>query len=169
MNCDDEVMKSLRIWMILAACIPAATSAVAQTGSAAEPIRYLGGVFVDQEVHDGRLRPVIGVESYQVMRANRTRPEWGEGVGWTYNHAPMLAHWRGKFYLQYLSNPVGESVPPGQTLLVTSTDGRQWSKPQVVFPPYQPPPDLDAPLPPKATGYMMHQRMGFYVAQTAGC
>jgi len=119
---------------------------------------------VDQEVHDGRLRPAIGVESYQVMRANRTHPEFGDGFGWTYSHAAMLAHWRGKFYLQYLSNPVGEHEPPGQTLLVTSADGRQWGRPQVIFPPYQPPPGLAAALPPGATGYMMHQRMGFYVA-----
>ncbi len=153
-------MKSLGIWLVLAASIPAA----AQTGSATEPIRYLGGVYVDQEVHDGRLRPAVGVESYQVMRANRTRPELGDGFGWTYSHAAMLAHWRGKFYLQYLSNPVGEHEPPGRTLLVTSANGRQWGKPQVVFPPYQPPAGAEASMPPRATGYMMHQRMGFYVA-----
>src|SRR6185369_16617040 len=58
----------------------------------------------------------------------------------------------------------GETIPPGQTLLVTSTDGKHWGKPQVVFPPYQPAPGMDAPLPPQAIGYMMHQRMGFYVA-----
>lgn len=136
----------------------------AQTGSPSEPIRYLGGTYVDQEVHDGRLRPAIGVESYQVMRANRTHPELVDGFGWTYSHAAMLAHWHGKFHLQYLSNPVGEHEPPGQTLLVTSTDGRQWGRPQVIFPPYQPPPGVAAALPPGATGYMMHQRMGFYVA-----
>ena len=148
----------------LALALAASAPAMAQTGSAAEPVRYLGGVYVDQEVHDGRLRPAVGVESYQVVRANRTRPELGDGFGWTYSHAAMLAHWRGKFYLQYLSNPVGEHEPPGQTLLVTSADGRQWGKPQVVFPPYQPPAGIDAPLPPRATGYMMHQRMGFFVA-----
>ncbi len=148
------------IWLCMTACMPA----LAQTGSAAEPVRYLGGVYVDQEVHDGRLRPAVGVESYQVMRANRSRPGLGDGFGWTYNHAAMLAHWRGRFYLQYLSNPVGEHEPPGQTLLVTSADGRQWGKPRVAFPPYPPPAGADQALPPKTTGYMMHQRMGFFVA-----
>lgn len=153
-------MRSLELLFVLTPFIPA----LCQTGSPLEPIRYLGGVYVDQEVHDGRLRPAIGVESYQVMRANRTRPELGDGFGWTYSHAAMLAHWRGKFYLQYLSNPVGEHEPPGQTLLVTSADGREWGKPQVIFPPYQSPAGVDATLPTGVTGYMMHQRMGFYVA-----
>jgi hypothetical protein len=135
-----------------------------QTGTGAEPIRYLGGVYVDQDVHDGRLRPAVGVESYQVLRVNRTHADVGDGFGWTYAHAPMLAYWKGKFYLEYLSNPIGEHEPPGQTLVMTSVDGRHWSMPQVVFPPYKPPEGVEAPMPPKSTGYMMHQRMGFYVA-----
>ena len=136
----------------------------AQTGSGSEPIRYLGGTYVDQTVHDGRLRPAVGVASYQVMRANRTHTELGDGFGWTYNHAPMLAYWNGKFYLEYLSNPVGEHEPPGQTLIATSVDGRTWTMPVVAFPPYKPPGGIEAPMPAKSTGYMMHQRMGFYVA-----
>jgi hypothetical protein len=74
----------------------------------------------------------------------------------------MLAYWKGKFYLEYLSNPVGEHIAPGQTLVATSPDGRDWSKPEVVFPPYQAPPNT--PMPGKSNGYMMHQRMGFFVA-----
>ncbi|MCK7539934.1 MAG: hypothetical protein MZV63_58030 [Marinilabiliales bacterium] len=53
-----------------------------------------------------------------MMRASEC--ETADGFGWTYNHAPMLACWNNTFYLEYLSNPVGEHVPPGQTLLVTS-------------------------------------------------
>jgi hypothetical protein len=133
-------------------------SSLAQTGSENEPLRYVGGVSVHQHAHDGQLRPAIGVESFQVFRANRTSPELADGFGWTYNHAPMITYWKGKFYLEYLSNPVGEHIAPGQTLLCTSTDGRDWSSPKVVFPIYQlQPPD------PKGTA-MMHQRMGFYVA-----
>jgi len=142
----------------------AAFLALSLAASGSEPIRYLGGIYVDQDVHDGRLRPAIGTASYQVMRANRTHPDLGDGFGWTYNHAPMLAYWNGKFYLEYLSNPVGEHEPPGQTLMTTSTDGRTWSMPGVVFPPYKPRDGVNAPMPPKSTGYMMHQRMGFYVA-----
>lgn len=143
-------------WVGLAAVtLFLAAVAVAQTGSSAEPIRYLGGVFIDTAHHEGRLRPAIGVESRQVLRANRTRPELADGYGWTYNHAPNLAYWNGRFYFHYLSNPVGEHIAPGQTLVASSIDGRYWGKPQVVFPPYELP---------EGGPSMMHQRMGFYVA-----
>src|SRR5438034_4457526 len=115
----------------------------------------MGGVSIDLNSPEGKLRPAIGVENRQVFRANRTHPELGDGFGWTYNHAPMLAWWNGKFYLEYLSNPTGEHVAPGQTLVITSLDGRAWSKPTVVFPVYKLPQGNPA---------MMHQRMGFYVA-----
>jgi len=154
--------RRISVLALLAGSIP--FPGASQKSGGSEPIRYLGGIYVDQTVHDGRLRPAVGVASYQVMRANRSHPELGDGFGWTYNHAPMLAHWNGRFYLEYLSNPVGEHEPPGQTLISTSVDGRTWSMPVVAFPPYKPPDGIDAPLPAKSTGYMMHQRMGFYVA-----
>ena len=75
---------------------------------------------VDPSAHDGQLRPAVGVESFQVMRANRTHPELADNFGWTYNHAPMIVYWNGRFYVEYLSNPVGEHIAPGQTLLCTS-------------------------------------------------
>ena len=59
-----------------------------------------------------------------------------DGYGWTYNHAPMLAYWNGKFYLEYLSNPFGEHLSPGQTLVATSSDGHNWDMPKQVFPIY---------------------------------
>ena len=134
----------------------------AQTGSESEPIRYVGGVSIDPAPHDGRLRHAIGVANYQVMRANRTHPERADGAGWTYNHAPMLCYWNDTFYIEYLSDPVDEHIAPGQTLLATSKDGRHWSKPTIVFPPYVAPADVKIPV--GYNGYMMHQRMGFYVA-----
>lgn len=137
-------------------------SAVAQTGSAAEPVRYVGGVTIDPHVHEGRLRWAIGTESIQVMRANRAHTDIATDSGWTYNHAPDLAYWNGKFYLQYLSNPVDEHIAPGQTLLTTSVDGRNWNTPQIIFAPYQAPAGVQ--IPEGYHGYMMHQRMGFYVA-----
>lgn len=97
-------------------------------------IRYIGGESANTDYHDGQLRPVVGTHNYQIIRANRTRIEFADDLGWTYNHAPMLAHWHGKFYLQYLSNPVSEHVPPGHTLLTVSVDGISWEKPKVVFP-----------------------------------
>jgi hypothetical protein len=133
-------------------------SAVSQTGGENEPLRYIGGVSVHQQAHDGQLRPVVGAKSFQVLRANRSRPALSDGFGWTYNHAPMITYWNGKYYLEYLSNPVGEHVAPGQTLVCTSTNGWDWDIPKVVFPVYElRPPD------PKGTA-MMHQRMGFYIA-----
>jgi hypothetical protein len=135
---------------------------LAQTGSEHEPVRYVGGVSIDLTPHEGRLRPAIGVANYQTFRANRTRPERADGHGWTYNHAPMLAYWNDTFYQEYLSNPVDEHIAPGHTLIVTSRDGRNWTQPSVVFPAYEPPPGT--PMPQGYHGYMMHQRMGFYVA-----
>ncbi|TSA37928.1 MAG: hypothetical protein D4R64_04610 [Porphyromonadaceae bacterium] len=134
----------------------------AQTGSVNEPIRYIGGVTIDPNVHEGRLRYAIGSESRQTVRTNRTHPEWSDGYGWTYNHASNLCYWNGKFYQQYLSNPVDEHIAPGQTLVTTSVDGRNWKKPEVVFPPYKAPAGVI--IPEGYTGYMMHQRMGFYIA-----
>lgn len=133
---------STRCKIICAICLtvillPAYLSA--QTGSPSEPVRYVGGVTIDPSVHEGRLRWAVGAESIQAMRANRKHGGIDADSGWTYNHAPNLAYWNGKFYLQYLSNPVDEHIAPGQTLLVTSTDGRNWNKPHILFPPYQPP------------------------------
>ncbi len=134
----------------------------AQTGTEREPVRYVGGVSIDLAPHDGRLRPAIGVANYQTFRANRTHPERAEDFGWTYNHAPALAYWNDTFYQEYLSNPVDEHIAPGHTLVVTSRDGRNWGKPTVAFPAYEPPPGT--PMPKGYDGYMMHQRMGFFVA-----
>lgn len=131
---------------------------IAQTGTANEPVRYIGNPSVQSWAHDGELRPAVGAESFQVMRANRTHPESSDGFGWTYNHAAMIVYWNGRFLVEYLSNPVGEHIAPGQTFLCSSTDGRNWEFPKVAFPIYNlQPPD------PKGTA-MMHQRMGFFIA-----
>ena len=133
----------------------------AQTGSPSEPVRYVGGEVADPTVHDGKLRLAVGVENRQVLRANRTHPEMAEGFGWTYNHAPNIAYWNNRFYLEYISGAVDEHVAPVHNMLATSADGRHWSKPQVVFPEYKAP--AGVAIPQGYTGYMMHQRMGFYV------
>jgi hypothetical protein len=143
---------------ITGAFLLAPSRAAAQTGSGSEPVRYIGGVTVHQQAHDGQLRPAVGVESYQVMRANRSKPELADNFGWTYNHAPMITYWNNRFYLEYLSDPTSELGVPGQTLVATSLDGRNWAFPQVVFPVYK-------LLPPDPEGTaLMHQRMGFYIA-----
>jgi hypothetical protein len=136
--------------------------------TATMPLRFVGDIKANTDYHHGQLRPAVGVQSYQVLRANRSHPELAEAYGWTYNHAPMLAYWGGRFFLEYLSNPIGEHMAPGQTLLTSSVDGRTWEKPRVVFPPYVVPDGIypdDRPyrLAP-GTYSVMHQRMGFYVA-----
>lgn len=95
------------------------------------------GKLVNIDFHHGQLTPVLGVHNIQVMRASREFPETADGMGWTYNHAPMLAYWNGRFYLEYLTNPVGEHIPPSQSMLTTSADGYHWDKPVSVFPVYR--------------------------------
>lgn len=136
---------------------------------AQDTVQYIGTTLVNVDYHHGQLRPAIGVHNIQTMRANREQPQTADGFGWTYNHAPMLAYWNRQFYLQYLSNPVGEHVPPGQTFLQTSKDGASWSKPVVVFPPYKIA-DGTTKEGHKAVAKNLyavnHQRMGFYVSKS---
>ncbi|MBS7564901.1 exo-alpha-sialidase [Mucilaginibacter sp. Bleaf8] len=132
---------------------------------AQDTVRYTGNTVVNVDYHDGRLAPVLGVHSKQIFRANREHPDQAEGFGFTYNHAPMLAYWNNTFYVEYLSDKIGESVPPGQTLVMTSKDGETWTKPVVVFPQYKVP---DGTTKEGVAGVakdlysVMHQRMGFY-------
>jgi hypothetical protein len=155
-------IKAMKIIISLMFILISGIQTIAQTGGTDEPIRYVGGVTIDPNLHEGRLRYAIGTESHQTMRANRTHPVFSDDHGWTYNHAPDLCYWNGKFYQEYLSNPVDEHISPGQTLIVTSKDGRNWEKPIVIFPPYKAPDGVK--IPDGYNGYMMHQRMGFYIA-----
>lgn len=139
--------------------------------SRSEPIRYVGSRGTHLETYHGNLPSAIGVHRFQAFRANRTQAPEGGVVGWTYNHAPMLAYWQGRFWLQYLSNLTGEHNPPGRTLILSSRNGETWTHPEVAFPALQLPEidlpdDLygDMPNLPGGTYAIMHQRMGFYVA-----
>ena len=133
-------------------------------------IRYVGAESPDLEKHDGGLRPAVGAWNVQVMRANRAHPEQADGVGNTYNHAPNLTWWNGRFYLAYLSNPVSEHTGAGQTFLCTSRDALDWTKPQVLFPPYEL--DLSLDNGPNQDRFeegacaCMHQRMNFFISST---
>ena len=136
---------------------------------AQDTVRYTGNTIVNVDYHHGQLSPVVGVHSQQIFRANREHPELADGFGFTYNHAPMLAYWNNTFYVEYLSDKVGESVPPGQTLVITSQDGLNWSKPAVVFPQYKIPDGTTKTGHPgvaKDLYSVMHQRMGFYTAKS---
>jgi hypothetical protein len=140
--------------------------ALAQT---AETVHYTGTTLSNVDYHHGQLRPAIGTHNQQVLRANREHPDAANGEGWTYNHAPMLAYWQNQFYLQYLSNPVGEHEPPGRTLLMTSKDGKTWTNPTVIFPPYKIPDGTTKEGHPgkvaKDLYAVMHQRIGFYTSK----
>lgn len=133
---------------------------------AQDTVRYVGNTLSNVDYHHGQLSPAVGVHNIQTMRANRA--DTG-AASWTYNHAPMLAYWNNTFYLEYLSDPVGEHIPPGQTLLQTSKDGFNWSYPVVIFPPYKIP---DGYVKPggqdtaKNTYAVMHQRIGFYTSKS---
>lgn len=129
-----------------------------------DPVRYVGMDKISNSdyktgYHDGQMRPALGVHNYQILRANRTNPEWSDGLGWTYNHAPMLAYWNNYFWCQYLTNPTGEHIPPGVTMLAKSKNGKDWEKPVVIFPIY-----FTANEDASINFTFMHQRMGFYVA-----
>ncbi len=132
-------------------------------------LRYKGTQQSNTNFPDGQLIHAIGVHNIQVMRANRQHPEMAEGYGWTYNHGPNLAYWKGKFYLNYLSTPHSEHIQPGQTLIATSDDGYKWSQPLVVFPPYK----IPVGIVKRGTSFtsypgmhsVMHQRMGFFISK----
>ena len=119
-------------------------------------IRFLDGGLIHQK----------GVKSYQILRADRALPDTAEGLGWTYNHAPMLAWYHGRYYVEYLSNPVNEHDAVGHTLMASSADGVTWSKPQVIFPSIEVPLDCyrgrRSESMPASTPTCAHQRMGFY-------
>lgn len=123
----------------------------------------------DVRSQDGALRHAIGTHCFQVMRATQTVATSTDGFGWTYNHAAMLAYWNGHFFVDYLSDPVSEHLPPSQTLLTWSKDGAHWSKPVVLFPsskaptePYKGPNQEE--LTEETVDCVMHQRMSFFVS-----
>lgn len=118
------------------------------------PVRFVGDRSVTNTA-DGGLRPAVGVHNIQVYRANRSAPTHADGLTDTYLHAPMLAYWQGRYWIEYLSGPRSEHEPPCATSLTSSVDGLTWEAPRVVFP--------SLPLP-DGSFTLAHQRMGFYAA-----
>lgn len=136
---------------------------------AQDTAKYIGTTLSNVDYHHGQLSPAVGIHNIQVFRANREHPELAGGHNWTYNHQPMLAYWNNQFFLEFLSNPVGEHIPPGESLLQTSKDGYQWTDPVVVFPPYKVPDGWKKKGNDKVAKNLyavMHQRMGFYVSKS---
>ena len=54
---------SAKIFLFSVLVFSVSQTLLAQTGSINEPVRYIGGVTIDPNVHEGRLRYAIGVES----------------------------------------------------------------------------------------------------------
>lgn len=132
---------------------------------AQDTVRYTGSVLSNVDYHHGQLSPAIGVHNIQTFRANRADTSFN----WTYNHAPMLAYWNNTFYLEFLSDPVGEHVPPGETMLQTSKDGYNWTKPVIIFPPYKIPDGFskqEGGVKASNNYAVMHQRIGFYTSKS---
>ena len=118
------------------------------------PLAYVGTETATTAA-DGGLRPAVGVHNFQVFRANRSAPEHADLLRDTYLHQPMLAWWRGRFYLEYLSAARNEHDPSTSTSLTTSSDGRSWDPPRIIFPAF---------ALADGTKTITHQRMGFYVS-----
>jgi hypothetical protein len=134
-----------------------------------DTVRYIGKTLSNVDYHHGQLTPAVGTHNIQVFRANREFPDLAGGHNFTYNHQPFLAYWNDTYYLQFLSNPVGEHIAEGKTLLLTSKDGYNWSKPTDLFPIYLVPEGFTKPGRTDKAGKnlyaIMHQRMGFYHAK----
>ena len=138
--------------------------------------RFTGGQpsVVNLEYHDGRVRPIVGAHNFQVMRSNRTHPELSvkdvpyypedgyEKTGFMYNHAPMLCYWRDMFWLFYRSGPTNEHEEPCYNLITWSRDGRNWEKPETIFPAKR---FRNQSSRNKMQYSIAHQRMAFYVAK----
>lgn len=124
----------------------------------------------DVRFQDGSLRHAIGTHCFQVMRATQNSETSTDGFGWSYNHAAMLVYWNGRFYADYLSDPVSEHLPPSQTLIAWSDNGAKWSRPVVLFPPMEAPsapytgPNAEE-LTNDTVACVMHQRVSFYVTK----
>jgi hypothetical protein len=100
------------------------------------------------------------------MRANRA--DTG-ATSWTYNHAPMLAYWNNNFYLEYLSNPVGEHVGKGTNLIA---DFKRWVQLECTCNHLSAIPLTDGTVKEgrkdsaKNAFAVMHQRIGFYTSKS---
>jgi len=137
--------------------------------------RFTGGQppYADTDYHDGRFRPAVGAHNFEVMRCNRTYPKLVtddipsypddgiENVGFTYNHAPMLSYCQNKFWLLYRSGPVHEHQQPCYALITWSEDGRNWHKPQTIFPARK---FRNRKKEDSIQYSISHQRMGWYVS-----
>jgi hypothetical protein len=86
------------------------------------------------DISSGGLPAAPGLETYVVIRANKEQPELADGRGWTYQHHPDLASWKGRLYVGWNSCEQSEDTWPSRELYSSSQDGKTWSAPQEMFP-----------------------------------
>lgn len=124
--------------MKLSQALMAATLATTSLAASAVdyPINITGPELgkLDYSRTDAGLRPVEGVKTSIVIKADKEHPETSDGLGWTYHHHPDLAVWKGRLYVGWNSCEKDEDTWPSRELLSTSTDGEHWSKPTEMFP-----------------------------------
>ncbi|MHC4574527.1 MAG: PA14 domain-containing protein [Planctomycetota bacterium] len=144
-------------------------------GFVAELPAFTGGnpPYANTDYLDGQFRPAVGVHNFQVIRCNRTYPELVtddipsypdagfENVGFTYNHQPMICYWQNKFWVIYESGPVHEHQAPCYALITWSEEGRNWHKPQTIFPAKE---FRNKKHDNKLEYSLSHQRMNWYVS-----
>jgi len=86
------------------------------------------------DLSTGGLPVVPALETYTVIRSNREHPELAEGLGWTYQHHPDIAVWKGRIYAGWNSCEKDEDTWPSRELLSWSVNGKEWSNPVEMFP-----------------------------------
>jgi hypothetical protein len=143
-----------KIVLVAFLCTIINNSTVGQPGTAEEPVRFIGKLDVDFSRPDGKLPPVIGAHSYQVLRSVRNNKELGDGLGYTFHHHPMLTYWKNNFYVLCNACPVHEERGLTEILLMKSNNGANWSKPEIIFPHVMY----------KNEPTFCNHRMGFYIA-----
>ncbi len=97
---------------------------------------YNGMTEANCDYHHGQVPLLPGVKCYQVTRGNRGFKELADGTTSTYKHGADLTYFHGKFYIQYLCNPVDEHYEAGYSVLASSADGKEWNDFKVSFPEY---------------------------------
>lgn len=149
-------LRPLSLLLALGLGTPSIAATTEAAATPAAPVRLAQAPVVSPTA-DGGLSPALGVVNIQVLRANRRETPLADGLAHTYVHQPMLAHWNGRFWLEFLSGPVHEHEAPCVTSLMSSADGRHWDKPVTAFP---------SITFPDGSQSVAHQRMGFFTAKS---
>jgi len=154
MNIKKQFKLTGKIILVACICTLINYNVFGQAGTAEEPVRFIGKLDVDFSRPDGKLPPVIGAHSYQVLRSVRYNKELGDGLGYTFHHHPMLTYWKNNFYVLCNACPVHEERGLTEILLMKSNNGANWSKPEIIFPHVMY----------KNEPTFCNHRMGFYIA-----